>query len=302
MALLLLAGPLSRARGAEDTAANNLTPIRFAFSAKMFTDVNENDAKASVKAWASALARERHVPMSTEPVVLSGLASLRQALQDSSIDGGAVTSEEFLSLDPRLQGTNLFVTIIGGRFTEDYLLLVRSDSGFADLRSLRGRKLALFDNPRASLAPLWLDVILSEQKLGNAAGHFGQIVEASKLARVVLPVFFRQQDACLVTRRGFEMMCELNPQVRTQLRVLASSPEFVPAVGFIRPGYDSPLRDMLLAALRGLEKSAAGAQVLTLFQSDELREAPISLLNSARDLVEAHRRLFGETNSDEINP
>ena len=75
--------------------------------------------------------------MSTEPVVLSGLASLRQALEDKSIDGAAVTSEEFLSLDPRLQGTNLFVTIIGGRFTEDYLLLVRRDSGFADLRSLR---------------------------------------------------------------------------------------------------------------------------------------------------------------------
>ena len=48
---------------------------------------------------------------------------------------------------------------------------------------------------------------------------------------------------------------------------------------------------MMLAALNGLEKSAAGTQVLTLFQSDQLREAPATILNSARDLLEAHRRL-----------
>ena len=292
MIVVLLAGGGSfPACGADEIATNDPIPIRFAFSARMFTDVNENDAKASVKAWALALARERHVPMSTEPIVLSGLASLRQALQDSSIDGAAVTTEEFLSLEPQFQGTNLFMSFIGGRFTEDYLLLVRGDSGVADLSGLRGRKITVFDNPRTSLAPLWLEVILSEQKLNNAAEYFGQITKAPKLAKTVLPVFFHQQDACLVTRRGFDTMCELNPQVRDQLRVLATSPRLVPAVGFIRRGYDSPLRDTLLAALRGLEKSAAGAQVLTLFQSDELREAPASLLESARDLIEAHRHL-----------
>ena len=291
LALVLAGASLPSIQGADDTANDNLPPVRFAFSSRMFTDVNENDAKASVKAWALALARERHVPMSTEPIILSGDAALRRALQDGSVDGAAVTTEEYLSLEPQMQGTNLFMSLIGGRFTEEYLLLVRSDSGLPDLRSLRGRKITLFDNPRASLAPLWLDLILSEQGLGVAEGHFGQILKAPKLAKVVLPVFFHQEDACVVTRRGFDTMCELNPQVRTQLRVMATSPELVPAVGFIRAGYNSPLRDTMLAALRGLEQSAAGAQVLTLFQSDQLKEAPGSLLNSARELLEAHRHL-----------
>jgi phosphonate transport system substrate-binding protein len=292
LAALVLAGASPRSvQGADNTADDNLPPVRFAFSSRMFTDVNENDAKASVKAWALALARERHVPMSTEPIILSGDAALKQALQEASIDGAAVTTEEYLNLEPRLQGTNLFMSSIGGRFTEEYLLLVRGDSGLADLRGLRGRKILMFDNPRASLAPLWLDLILSEQGLGAAEGHFGQILKAPKLAKVVLPVFFRQGDACVVTRRGFDTMCELNPQVRAQLRVLATSPELVPAVGFIRAGYDSTLRDAMLAALRHLEQSAAGTQVLTLFQSDQLQEAPESLLNSARELLEAHRHL-----------
>jgi len=287
VALFIRAVPLMR--GAE--ATNNADAVRFAFSAGMFTDVNENDAKASVKAWAQALSRERHVAIGAEPVILTGVAELKQSLRAALIDGAAVPTEEFLELEPELQGTNLFMSFVGNRFTEAYLLLVRADAGIADLRGLRGRKVVLFENIRASLAPLWLDVILSEQGLGTAAEHFGRIVKAPKLSKVVLPVFFRQQDACLVTRRGFETMCEMNPQVRAQLRVLATSPELVPSLGFLRPGFDSPLRDRMMGALRGLEKSAASTQVLTLFQIDQLEEAPAGLLNTARDLVAAHRRL-----------
>jgi phosphonate transport system substrate-binding protein len=282
---------MASVQAADNSPSTNLEPIRFAFSSRMFTDVNENDARASVEAWALAIARERQVPMSTEPVILSDAAQLKQDLLNASIDGAAVTTEEYLSLGPELQSTNLFMSCIGGQFTEEYLLLVRADSGISDLGGLHGRKIILFDNPRASLAPLWLEVILSEKNLGTPADCFGQVLKAQKLVKVVLPVFFRQQDACIVTRRGFDTMCELNPQVRSQLRVVATSPMLVPAVGFIRRTYVSPLRDMMLAALNGLEKSAAGTQVLTLFQSDQLREAPATILNSARDLLEAHRRL-----------
>ena len=274
-----------------DESTNNADAVRLAFSAGMFADVNENDAKASVKAWALALGREKHVAISADPIILAGVADLQQSLKTARIDGAAVTTEEFLGLEPELQGTNLFMSYIEGRFTEEYLLLVRADSDISDLRGLQGRKVILFDNIRASLAPLWLDVLLSDQKLGAPAEYFGQILKAQKLVKVVLPVFFHQQDACIVTRRGFQTMCEMNPQVRAQLRVLAKSPELVPSVGFLRRGFDTPLRDRMVTALRGLEKSVSGTQVLTLFQIDQFQEAPASLLSSAIDLVAAHRRL-----------
>ncbi len=288
--LLLISVPM-RVRGADAPEPNHLEPIRFAFSSQMFTDVKENDAKASVKAWALAIARERQVPMSTEPIVLAGTAQLKQALYDATIDGAAVTTEEYLGLDLELQSTNLFMSFIGGQFTEEYLLLVNANSLITNLDGLHNRKIILFENPRASLAPLWLEVILLQNHLGVPAGFFGQVLKAQKLVKVVLPVFFHQQDACLVTRRGFDTMCELNPQVRMQLRILATSPKLVPAVGFIRRTYVSPLRAAMLAALKGLEQTAAGTQVLTLFQSDQLQEAPATLLDSARDLLAVHQRL-----------
>ena len=40
-------------------------------------------------------------------------------------------------------------------------------------------------------------------------------------------MFFRQADACIITRHGFDVMGELNPQVKRQLRVLAASKPMV---------------------------------------------------------------------------
>jgi phosphonate transport system substrate-binding protein len=291
-ALLLLTATAHSAESPETNDATNLGLVRFGFSAEMFTDVNENDAKASVNAWARAFSRERNVPMSADPIVLSDIGELEKSLRSAALDGAAVPTKEFLDLAPELRGTNLFMSSTGGRFTEEYLLLVRADSGIASLGALHGRKMVLFDNIRASLAPLWLDEILLEAGRGTATNFFGQISLEPKLVKVVLPVFFRQQDACVVTRRGFEIMSEMNPQVQAQLRVLATSPGLVPSVGFLRIGFDSPLRDRMMYALRGLNTSASGAQVLTLFQIDQLQEAPASLLNSARDLLSTRERLM----------
>ncbi len=46
-----------------------------------------------------------------------------------------------------------------------------------------------------------------------------------------------------------------------------------------------------MAALHSLEKSANGEQVLTLFQVEQMQECPARLLDSARELLAAHRRL-----------
>ena len=85
-----------------------------------------------------------------------------------------------------------------------------------------------WQNSRMSLALAWLDIALFNDGCRPVA-EFCRVEQNKKLTKVVLPVFFRQNDACVVTRRGFKTMSELNPQVGQQLRVLASSPNWCQA-------------------------------------------------------------------------
>jgi hypothetical protein len=58
--------------------------------------------------------------------------------------------------------------------------------------------------------------------LEPSADFAGLLSQNSKLAKAVPPVFFRQCPACVVTRNGFQTVCELNPQAGRQLKVIAS--------------------------------------------------------------------------------
>ncbi len=278
---------------------SNTALLRVGFSSSMFTDVNENDAKAAVKAWAQVLAKERNIPIDPEARVLNGTEEISRALQSKLVDAVALTTDEHSRLGRELLSSEFIVGVNDGRLTEEYVLLVHRDSGIERVGDLRGRSLNFFQNTRMSLASAWLDTLLVKDGLGRTSKFFGRVTQLNKLPRVILPVFFRQSDACVVTRRGFHIMAELNPQVGQQLKVLSSSPELVPAGFCFRRDYNNPLKERILAEFGKVHTTPAGQQVLTIFQSGRLEVHPISILNSSLELLASHSRLCAATNSAE---
>ena len=207
-----------------------------------------------------------------------------------------MTTDEYFVVSQEFQFNRFLLSVYNGQITEQYVLLVHRDSGIERIEDLRGRTLAVFKNARMSLAPIWLDVRLIEAGFSGTTGFCGHVTPISKLSQTVLKVFFRQIDACLVTRRGFETMNELNPQLGQQLKVLVESPELVPTVFCCRADLSLAVKDQLLAEFVKVHTTPAGQQVLTIFQSDQLTEGQASCLDSALELRAKHDRLCGVTN------
>ena len=88
-------------------------------------------------------------------------------------------------------------------------------------------------------------------------------------------------------------MCELNPQVSRDLRVLASSPAMVVDFYIFRKNYDSAHREKVIRAMSSLHSSAAGRQLATLFQFDVLAVRDASCLASALGVLETAERARG---------
>ena len=274
--------------------------FRLGFSSATFTDVNENDAKAGIKVWAQTLLRARGLPVDPEPVILKDPEAIAQALRSGRIDAITLNTDESWKLGKDLLAGPFIGGLNDGRITEEYVLLVHQDSPIERIAELRGRSLTLFQNSRLCLAPFWLDTVLIQGGFPRAT-EFCRVTRNSKLSKVVLPMFFRQADACLVTRRGFKTVSELNPQVGQRLKVLATSPELVPTGFCFRRDYTGPLKDTIVAELARIKDSPSGAQFLTLFQSGSLAAHPLSCLDSAFELLETHRRLCRETNSTQAS-
>jgi phosphonate transport system substrate-binding protein len=290
---MLLLLPLAlRAYGAEPLAptGEGETPFRMGMSTTMLQDVNENDAKAAVRAWSRVLAEQSGVRVAPTPQILSGGEAFARAFRNKELDSATMAIDEYFVVARAVPLTNLLCEV--QPLGNEYLLLVPQASGATQLRDLTGKALLVLDNqPSMCLAIRWLDVALARQGQTNAAEFFSQITYKKKLPLVVLPVFFGSAEACLVTQRGLQLMCELNPQVGQRLRILAQSPRFVTGLCCFRADYASPDKQKIVDTLRHFADNPAGRQLLTLFQSGELGGLQESALDSARRLIEEHQGL-----------
>jgi phosphonate transport system substrate-binding protein len=280
---------------ATGTQAESSPPFRIGFSAKNFTDVNENDAVAALRVWAQTFARDRGIPADPRAIIFRNVDEIAAALTNKTVDCISITTDEYIVLSGQLVADRIVIGVVSDSITVEYVLLVHRDSGIERLSDLRGLTLGQWESSYAALASTWLGTILVQEDLAPSAGFFAKITATPKITKAVLPVFFRQAHACLVTRNGFETMVDLNPQIGQQLKVLASSPPLIPVVFCFRSDYSSPLQQKIMNEITSWHLSPAGRQSLTIFHTDRLEEHPVDVLDGTLQLLATNQRLAAAT-------
>ena len=130
----------------------------------------------------------------------------------------------------------------------------------------------------------------------HAKGKFKQKFESPSTvenpSKAILQVFFHQADAALVTTEAFDVACELNPQLRKDLKVLCESPALITAFFIFRPslGLERNM-EVVEKAVMDLHTTPGGRQVLTVIQSSKMEKHPISILDNAIQFVKRYQRL-----------
>jgi ABC-type phosphate/phosphonate transport system substrate-binding protein len=286
--LFLLAVPLNQI----EAAAPPAPMVRIGFTSTMFNDANENDAKASMKAWGQTLARQHGVPADPEPLLFKNSKEVLTALQNKTVDMVAVSILEYETLQQELALEHIFLSVHNRQVSEEYLLVVHRDGGVKSLGDLAGRHVLLQHHIRLCLAPLWLDKLLVERGFAPIDSFADRVTCKSRLSQVLLPVFFKQADACVVSRRGLETIAELNPQIGRELMVLESSSKMIPALFAFRRDFAPPYMESLLEALRKLHETIDGHQVLLVFQCEKIAEESRPVLSPSLELISSYSQFM----------
>lgn len=265
--------------------------FRLGFSSSVLAGLNDNDAKASLRALTATMARERGIATDPEPLLLDGADALAAALRSAELDAVATSLDEYWALGDRTLFARFLFGKVDGDARDRFIVIVRRDSGLANLGDLRGRSLALHNAPRMRLGYLWLEVALARAGAPPATGYFAHIVKSPKLSKAVLDVFFKRLDACLATRHGYDAMVELNPQLGKQLVAIAASPALVPTFFGFRNGIAPARLELLVTQLSRVHETPAGKQAITIFQVGDLAESPASALAESLAVLDEYRAL-----------
>lgn len=259
----------------------------------VYSSLNISDARAAMDLWVDALTRDAGGRYRATSLLFETAEQAVAAARDGEIEGLSLSTTDYLlareqvALEPAAVGM-----FAGGQVLEEFALLVRGDGDIGGLADLQGKKL-LVNHLDWRVARLWLEVLLRREGMRGIDLHFGEVIPGKGPANQVLPVFFGQADACIVTARSLATQGELNPQLERELMVVARSPAFLLYLTCLVEGVDEELRRTFLDFCQKVHEDQAGRQILALFGVERIGLYRPEYLESVEQLMADYEALRG---------
>jgi len=270
------------------------TKARAGVVMEIFSGVNIDDARAAAQLWADEMLRRTGGRYMGALVVFDNVEQMIQAVRRTEVEVVILPAMDFLrvreqvSLEPRSVGIFSDSTTM-----QEFVLLVRRGEDVERLADLRGKKL-LVNRLDWQMARLWLEVLLRREDLPDSGVHFGKIAQVEGASQQVLPVFFGQADACIVTARRFATLIELNPQLERELTVVARSPAYLLYLGCLVRGLGEEFGRDYVDIAQSLHRDRSGRQLVTLFGLERIVPFEAEYLKSLEELMAEYELLTGE--------
>ena len=291
---------LGQADGSED--GRDSTVFDVGYSDKVLYDVDVSDALAATKVWVRILLRRAGVDIESGTTIYHDMPSVARALREKRLDLIVLLPTEYLELKELAAVEPIASAVLRGDLAHDYLLLVHKEGRPVELGDLRGKTLLVETAGKGGLPWMWVETLLHGKGLPPARMFFAEIREVRKVSQGVLPVFFRQADACIVPLDAFKTMVELNPQLGEQLESLASSPPVCRGLVCARMDlWETRFREVLSESMLSLRTDPEGQQLLTLFHVDQLIRFDPAHLRGVIDLLKAYEKVIAEQDGGKPN-
>lgn len=262
-----LATPLACATETNHDPANNYPRLLNYGILNTLKGVNYDDARIAIEMNFNRQNNSMTPRFETTLEILSDVSEAARRLRERRLHGLSITGIDYILLREMASIEPLFVTskLIDSPL-EPYVLLARQGIELKTLATMEKTRLIVENDNSWDIGRIWLETALHDTGLPQSDLLFGTIQASHKPTRIVLPVFFGQAEACLVSQSAYETMVELNPQLGKKLRVLLSSPGFVKslicAVDYLDPEFMVQMKENV----RNMHKTADGRQLLTIFR------------------------------------
>ncbi|MBK7498549.1 MAG: PhnD/SsuA/transferrin family substrate-binding protein [Ignavibacteriales bacterium] len=265
--LLIVFPSLLFAQGSDDGTKRG---YRFIYSKELFFNTKTEDAIALTKIFTEKVKKKNGIEDEAEIVICKNDEELIDATK-TNFDFVLSTTVALVRLLKIGNVKPVLVNQTQGSYGFVYYLVTRKDKNINHLSDLKNRKLNILARSDGQTPSLWLEKILRDNKLPVKNRFFEEITFDYKPTNILLPVFFNKLDAAVITKESFDVMCELNPNIKKDLNILATSKTLLFGVlSFDTKSKNKEREKFIYDILTTMENDADGRQFLSLFSLDKI--------------------------------
>ena len=277
--------------GQKEKNSNGDLPVYNVFFMKnLFTEVDLNDASTAMSLWVNELLKEINPKFKLKSEFIDNINDI----DSSSLKKAAIislNSIDFLNYKNKLNLDGAFVPIISGSVFDEYIMLTKGN--IKKVSELKNAKIGMGLKKNHLISYLWLDVILSKNQLPLADRFFSLIKESEKESRLILSVFFGQLDACVVTQNAYDLMVELNPQIKKSLKIIDKSPGLLTTVTCFSKNFNNiEYRKKVIEGANKLNTYPGGKQILTLMKIEQVTSYKDNYLDNLKKLLKEYNKII----------
>lgn len=209
-------------------------------------------------------------------------------LDENKITCASLTPLTYVRYDKK--NVKPLVTAIGAN-SEDvfvrYVLLVRSDSGFDKLEQLAN--LTFAKNKTEEISLLYLNTELAKKNLHSINEFFSKAPNYETQEEALYSVYFKKNAVCLITDDTLNMLIEMNPAIKDQIKVLMRSEKYIFSGLFVNKNITPELEKNLITTSLGMPLTKSGKQTLKLVRTKSLQLVKDEDFNSLRALLKEYK-------------
>lgn len=265
--------------------------FRSGFLQGVFSNIDPRDAKAVLEVHGKKITAELKMNISDKVIMFTTLKSMMDAVRKGELELVSIPSLEYLRIRETVPLIPSFVGIAPNGPGNKFVIVTRKDSGIYSFPNLNGKSIILPPSSIYEAGHLWLDVLLLKAGITKRETFFSHFRETTKISKAIMEVFFKQADAAIVTRKALEISRQLNPQLETQLVVIAESDSLSDFVVCMNPNTSESFRKSLYDAMVRLNDSKSGKQLYVIFQTDGISPFKPSYLEGLENLVREYKHL-----------
>ncbi len=195
--------------------------MRLGYFVEPLDKFDRTQLRMTVDSWSNALRSHRFPKSSIQFFHNEG--KLLKAINGGELDAAILYGYQIAQFRDRIPVTPAILLGEAQAPKVKLILLVRTDSKITSLDQLRGKRI-MVDTARLGKLPfIWLRRCLADESVPATAEDFANLEPVHDAFHSLAPVFFKNADACILTRRGYARNAELNQQLVDELKVLKES-------------------------------------------------------------------------------
>ena len=286
--LLFICG-LLHGTAVQATAAETTLPIMVAGTSQGLRDFKQEDIEIGIRsAFNDELIKQG---LSVDFKMYKSIEELETPIKNKKLDFFFGSSIELLSLESLIDKERLLAGLVNGKHKMRLYLLVRKDTPIKNIQALANKTIDIPSWLLNDIGAIYLNTYLMENNLATMDSFFSTVQKSKNSNQSIINLFFKKNDAALVTESEFEIATELNPQISAQITILQSSDTFT---SFICAGLldtEKSNRETMYRTALGLSKTSKGRSTLKLMHSSGFVPIAYEELSNVKTLMLKYQRL-----------